>query len=153
MYGVARIVFGAEPSDEEILRFVTSKWEKALVLWSRFDRGEQAHEEPQATRPRGGENPQADGNGHQGAADTRKPAGRNETGVGLRKKPAPRGRGGGVLQAAEVEAQAEASWALIAICSKPYTKAVPVPPETGTAIYCAARQQPISIPKQNRPKN
>ena len=27
-YGVARIVFGAEPSDEEILRFVISKWEK-----------------------------------------------------------------------------------------------------------------------------
>lgn len=27
-YGVARIVFGAEPSDEEILKFVTSKWEK-----------------------------------------------------------------------------------------------------------------------------
>ena len=27
-YGVARIVFGAEPSDEEILRFVTSKWAK-----------------------------------------------------------------------------------------------------------------------------
>ena len=26
-YGVARIVFGAEPSDEEILRFVTSEWE------------------------------------------------------------------------------------------------------------------------------
>lgn len=25
-YGVARIVFGAEPSDEEILRFATSKW-------------------------------------------------------------------------------------------------------------------------------
>ena len=25
-YGVACIVFGAEPSDEEILRFVTSKW-------------------------------------------------------------------------------------------------------------------------------
>ena len=25
-YGVARIVFGTEPSDEEILRFVTSKW-------------------------------------------------------------------------------------------------------------------------------
>jgi hypothetical protein len=25
-YGAARIVFGAEPSDEEILRFVTSKW-------------------------------------------------------------------------------------------------------------------------------
>ena len=27
-YGAARIVFGAEPSDEEILRFVTSEWEK-----------------------------------------------------------------------------------------------------------------------------
>ena len=27
-YSVARIVFGAEPSDEEILRFVVSKWEK-----------------------------------------------------------------------------------------------------------------------------
>ena len=25
-YGVARIVFGAEPSDEEILRFVVNKW-------------------------------------------------------------------------------------------------------------------------------
>ncbi len=27
-YGVARIVFGAEPSDEEILRFVVNRWEK-----------------------------------------------------------------------------------------------------------------------------
>ena len=27
-HGVARIVFGAEPSDEEILRFVVGKWEK-----------------------------------------------------------------------------------------------------------------------------
>ena len=27
-YGAARIVFGAEPSDEEILRFVVGKWEK-----------------------------------------------------------------------------------------------------------------------------
>ena len=27
-YGVARIVFGVEPSDEEILRFVVSEWEK-----------------------------------------------------------------------------------------------------------------------------
>lgn len=27
-YGVARIVFGAEPSNEEILQFVTSKWAK-----------------------------------------------------------------------------------------------------------------------------
>ena len=27
-YGVARIVFGTEPSNEEILQFVASKWEK-----------------------------------------------------------------------------------------------------------------------------
>ena len=27
-YGAARIVFGTEPSDEEILQFVVSKWEK-----------------------------------------------------------------------------------------------------------------------------
>ena len=27
-YGVARIVFGAKPSDEEILQFVASEWEK-----------------------------------------------------------------------------------------------------------------------------
>lgn len=27
-YGAARIVFGAEPSDEEILRFVVGKWER-----------------------------------------------------------------------------------------------------------------------------
>ena len=27
-YGVTRIVFGAEPSDEEILQFVVGKWEK-----------------------------------------------------------------------------------------------------------------------------
>ena len=27
-YGVARIVFGEEPSNEEILRFVVGKWEK-----------------------------------------------------------------------------------------------------------------------------
>lgn len=27
-YGAARIVFGAEPSNEKILQFVTSKWEK-----------------------------------------------------------------------------------------------------------------------------
>ena len=52
-YGAARIVFGAEPSDEEILRFVVNKW-AALVLRPRSDRGEQAREEPQATRPRGG---------------------------------------------------------------------------------------------------
>ena len=31
-YGIARIVFGAEPSDEEILQFVVSKWEKLSLF-------------------------------------------------------------------------------------------------------------------------
>lgn len=34
-YGVARIVFGAEPSDEEILRFVVGKWEKLSFFGSK----------------------------------------------------------------------------------------------------------------------
>ena len=35
-YGVARIVFGAEPSDEEILRFVASEWEKLAFFGDEF---------------------------------------------------------------------------------------------------------------------
>lgn len=100
-YGAARIVFGAEPSDEEILQFVRSKWAKLAF----FD---------------------------------------DETGVGPRKKPTPRGRDGGALRATEAEAQAEAPRALIVICGKPYVEAVSVPLETDTAIYCVARQQAIS---------
>lgn len=34
-YGVARIVFGAEPSDEKILRFVVGKWEKLSFFGSK----------------------------------------------------------------------------------------------------------------------
>lgn len=34
-YGVARIVFGAEPSDEEILQFVVGKWEKLSFFGSK----------------------------------------------------------------------------------------------------------------------
>ena len=34
-YGVARIVFCAEPSDEEILRFVVGKWEKLSFFGSK----------------------------------------------------------------------------------------------------------------------
>ena len=41
-YGVARIVFGAEPSDEEILRFVSSKWARL----SFFD-----HDSTEASKP------------------------------------------------------------------------------------------------------
>lgn len=44
----------------------------------------------------------------------------------------------------EAEAQAEASRTLIAICGNPYIEAVSVSLETDTAVYCAARQQPIS---------
>ena len=34
-YGVACIVFGAEPSDEEILQFVVGKWEKLSFFGSK----------------------------------------------------------------------------------------------------------------------
>lgn len=46
-YGVARIVFGAEPSDEEIQKFITSKWEKL----SFFD-GEPAEASKPAKNPK-----------------------------------------------------------------------------------------------------
>lgn len=46
-YGVARIVFGAEPSDEEIQKFVTSKWEKFS-----FFGGEPAEESKPAKNPK-----------------------------------------------------------------------------------------------------
>ena len=52
MCGSARIVFGAEPSDPAIR---CKRMGEALVLRPRSGRGEQAREEPQATRPRGGE--------------------------------------------------------------------------------------------------
>ena len=35
-YGVVRLIFGAEPSDEEILRFVTSEWEKLSFFGDEF---------------------------------------------------------------------------------------------------------------------
>ena len=89
-YGVARIVFGAEPSDEEILRFVTSEWEKLS-----FFGGEPAEASKPAKNPkrrsRGGESPQAASDEHQGAAGSRGTAGSDEAGVGSSKKPASRG--------------------------------------------------------------
>ena len=48
-------------------------------------------EEPQETRPRGGESPQAAGDEHQGAAGARESAGDDEAGIGSSKKPASRG--------------------------------------------------------------
>lgn len=41
-YGVARIVFGAEPSDEEILRFVVNKWAKLSFF---------GHDSTEASKP------------------------------------------------------------------------------------------------------
>lgn len=71
-YGVARIVFGAEPSDEEILQFVVGKWAKLSFF---------GHDSTEASKPA--------------------------------KNPKRRAR-----EAAIVEAQAEASRALITIFSK-----------------------------------
>ncbi len=41
-YGVARIVFGAEPSDEEILQFVVGRWEKLSFF---------GHDSTEASKP------------------------------------------------------------------------------------------------------
>ena len=41
-YGVARIVFGAEPSNEEILRFVVNKWAKLSFF---------GHDSTEASKP------------------------------------------------------------------------------------------------------
>ena len=41
-YGAARIVFGAEPSDEEILRFVVGKWAKLSFF---------VHDSTEASKP------------------------------------------------------------------------------------------------------
>ena len=41
-YGVTRIVFGAEPSDEEILRFVVDKWAKLSFF---------GHDSTEASKP------------------------------------------------------------------------------------------------------
>ena len=56
-YGVARIVFGAEPSDEEILQFVVCKWEKLSFFDGKPAEASKPSKEPQATRSRGCENP------------------------------------------------------------------------------------------------
>ena len=73
-YGAARIVFGAEPPDEEILRFVTSKWAKLAFF---------GDDPSEASEPAGDE--------HQGAAGARESAGDDEAGIGSSKKPASRG--------------------------------------------------------------
>ena len=46
-YGVARIVFGAEPSNEEILQFITGKWAKLA-----FFGGEPTEESRPARNPK-----------------------------------------------------------------------------------------------------
>ena len=55
-YGVARIVFGAEPSDEEILQFVTSKWAE-LAFFGGDPAETSKPAKPQAPSPRGVEGP------------------------------------------------------------------------------------------------
>ena len=80
-YGAARIVFGAEPSNEEILRFVVNKWAKLSFF---------GHDSTEASKP--AKNPKRRARGeHQGAAGARESAGDDEAGIGSSKKPASRG--------------------------------------------------------------
>ena len=52
----ARIVFGTEPSDEEILQFVTSKWAE-LAFFGGDPAETSKPAKPQAPSPRGVEGP------------------------------------------------------------------------------------------------
>lgn len=86
-HGVARTVFGAEPSDEEILQFVIGKWEELAFF---------GDDPAEASRP--AKNPKrrareaaSSRDEHQGAADAHGTAGSDEAGIGSSKKPASRG--------------------------------------------------------------
>ena len=86
-YGVARIIFGAEPSNQEIhaIRYKQMGEARSSVA-TQFQR-RASPRRPQETRPRGGESPQAAGD-DQGAAGARESAGDDEAGIGSSKKPA-----------------------------------------------------------------
>ena len=83
-YGVARIVFGTEPSNEEILQFITSKWAKLTFF------GDEATETSKPSK-----NPKR--RAREAAKALKRPtgarstAGSDEAGVGSSKKPASRG--------------------------------------------------------------
>lgn len=52
---VARVVFGAEPSDEEIFEFVVNRWERLVLLRQQRARQAKGRQEPQAPHARSGE--------------------------------------------------------------------------------------------------
>ena len=56
-YGAARIVFGAEPPNEEILRFVVNKWAKLSLFGDKATETSKPAKNPQAARSRGSEGP------------------------------------------------------------------------------------------------
>lgn len=51
-YGVARIVFGAEPSDEEVLQFVLHQWHKLAFFESKDDEAETSAQSKLAKNPK-----------------------------------------------------------------------------------------------------
>ena len=86
-YGAARIVFSAEPSNEEILRFVVNKWAKLSFF---------GHDPTEASKP--AKNPKR--RAREAAKALKRPAvstkaqqGSDEAGVGSSKKPTPCGKG------------------------------------------------------------
>ena len=117
-YSVARIVFGAEPSNEEILHFITGKWAKLSFFGDDPTEASKPAKNPKRRAREASRALKQPAMGTKAQQALASQAGCNETGVGPRKKPAPRGRGGGAFRAAEAETQAEASRALIAMCSK-----------------------------------
>lgn len=117
-YGAARIVFGAEPSNEKILRFVVGKWAKLSFF---------GHDSTEASKP--AKNPKrrareaakalkqpAMSTKAQQALAAQREAMKQESAHARSRRRAE--EADARLRAAKAEAQAEASWALIAICSK-----------------------------------
>lgn len=112
-YGVARIVFGAEPSDEEILRFVVNKWTKLAFFGDEATETSKPAKNPKRRAREAAKALKRPAVSTKGAAGTRGAARSAEARIGPRKKPTPRGRGRGALRAAKAETQTEASRALI----------------------------------------
>ncbi|MFR7736656.1 MAG: YjdF family protein [Eggerthella lenta] len=90
-YGVARIVFGAEPSDEEILRFVTSKWAKLAFFGDDPSEASEPAKNPKRRAREAAKALKRPAVSTKGAAGARESAGDDEAGIGSSKKPASSG--------------------------------------------------------------
>ncbi len=90
-YGVARIVFGAEPSMRRSCDSLSTNGRSSSSSATIRPRRTSPRGTPKRRAREGVEGPQAAGDEHQGAAGARESAGDDEAGIGSSKKPASRG--------------------------------------------------------------